>query len=327
MEQLSTAEIDVLILPTMHGKKHSPARRRYIMKMLRAEGFWRKTDLHDIENRKRPEKLQKLMEEKGVKFRSVPFNMADWLVVMMLEHLICGARLPNKQGFCLKPPTDPEIYDQSHNAVWRCYTHGGRDRPEETREIHRGNAQKALRATRINNAASKIMKRTMKDVPNHSANMRSGFYSDCLLPGEAELIQTIDVDSLDEEIRMAKIRLRRLQCMQVRVDDAILELDPKKKAKKLELLSVQVESSIEREIAGSREISKKVNAKFAVPDYNAKINALQGELGRMVKTRFNQLLLKGADLSPEERAERARAHLNKIMDVHTSEIEAEASDE
>ena len=320
------AELDALMAPDRHGKKHSTQRRRYIQQMIKKHGFYRETRT-DPQNLRRPEKLQKIVEERDINIRTIPWDMADWLVLLMLDNLVCGARLQKGRGFCLKPPTDKRIHDQSHNAFWRCWRHGGRPSTEEVTEIRRSTQQKRILGLKRSLAAKQILKRRMSDNTNHAANLRAGLYADCLLPGEEELLETIDVESLDDEIRITKIRLHRLQVMQARVEDALLETDPDKKRAKLEILTIQSESTVKREIAGGTTIGQEITSTFKVPDYHNKINGLQAELGRMVKARFNQLILKGADLSPEERAQKARDHLNALLNVHQAETEdADESD-
>jgi hypothetical protein len=317
-------EVDILLSPARHGKKHPHDRAKYIKAQLRKHGPFRIVKKPGIIHR--PPKVRKVLEDRGVPQHYAPDDMADWLVVLMAEHHVCGRRLPRGKGFCLRPPTDERVYDQSHRYCARCWPHGGKEPTEKMRKAGKKQAERIKKQRETAATAKETVEamERMKSVGTDSSkaaqNFRHGLYVDALLPGEEDIYDNVDITSVDEEIRMAKIRLRRLQNAQAAIEDALLETDKVKKRAKLETLMTVFSRTTEKEYAGGTVVGRKEKIVNEIPDYHNKINSLQAELSRMVKQRFEQLLASGAgELSPEERAERARKHLDRIMGMHTSE--------
>jgi hypothetical protein len=325
---VSSAELDILMMPSKNGAKHPPERARYIKRQMKRHGFFRKvTD--DPSNIRRSRKIKKLCEECGVRLNQIPSNMSDWLVVAVLEHLVCGARTKGSgqtEGFCLRPPTDTNVHDQKDKPFARCWTHGGRPQTDKNKAAIAKGLEKMHLGVKRKAAAKEIL--SLGDDEEAKANLRHAFYVDQLLPGERELFDAVDIETLDDEIRMTKLRLRRLQIMQSRIDEALLEPSKKERTAKLKLLENVKTRKEKKTMVGSVVTEKEIDEEYVVPNYNNMINQTQSELARLVKQRYEQLLLinpTGAGTA-EEKAEAARRHLNLIMGLHTPDEEDSDAD-
>ncbi len=106
-----------------------------------------------------------------------PDDMPDELVLDTLNGLICGEDTGGEgEGkYCVSRPANG--VDKKSPKPWRCRKHKGREKP-------------------------KPKKRT-------GNRMKYGLYGDALFEEERELWERCEADKIEEEIKMAKLRLRR----------------------------------------------------------------------------------------------------------------------
>ncbi len=103
--------------------------------------------------------------------------MPDYAVLNVLNGVVCGASVPNGKGddkYCRTAPADA---DRKKPPPFRCRKHGG-----------------------VPSAQAR---------PGHHASLKYGLYTDAMFDHEKEFWGELSADSVDEEIVMAKVRLRR----------------------------------------------------------------------------------------------------------------------
>lgn len=106
-----------------------------------------------------------------------PDDMPDHVVLDVFNGVVCGALIPDGKGddkYCRTPPADA---DRTKASPYRCRKHGG---------VPSSQAR-----------------------PGHSISLKYGLYTDCMFEDEKEIWSKLNADSVDEEILMAKVRLRR----------------------------------------------------------------------------------------------------------------------
>lgn len=122
-----------------------------------------------------------------------PDDMPDHVVLDVMNGVVCGALVRGGKGddkFCRTPPANE---DRTKAAPYRCRKHGGIP---------------SLKARRGNTNAQKY-----------------GLYTDALFDDEKELWAKTTADSVDEEIVMAKVRLRRALIAEKEAKTAVEHID------------------------------------------------------------------------------------------------------
>lgn len=106
-----------------------------------------------------------------------PDDMPDHVVLDVINGVVCGALNPKGKGDDKYCRSIPASVDRKRPAPWRCRKHGG--------------------------VPSKNIR------PRNAHNLKYGLYGDALFEEEKELWLKTTAETVDEEIVMAKLRLRR----------------------------------------------------------------------------------------------------------------------
>lgn len=152
---------------------------------------------------------------------------------------------------------------------------------------------------------------------------RHGLYSDALLPDEQELWGELDkyLDSLDEEIKYAKIRLRRLSLLQKEADEATLGGTNEVKALQLEELSTSDTDSHGPDGPSSSRTRTVVKKRR---DYHAEIRHQLRIIGELTEKRAK--LLAGGDAG-NEAVEKFRSALQAIESAELGELDPDPTEQ
>lgn len=119
--------------------------------------------------------------------------MPDHVVLDVFNGVVCGALIPDGPGddkYCRTPPANA---DRTKPAPYRCRSHGG---------VPAAQAR-----------------------PGHTNSQKYGLYTDALFDEERELWEKTTADSVDEEIVMAKLRLRRALIAEKAAETAVEYID------------------------------------------------------------------------------------------------------
>jgi len=119
------------------------------------------------------EKERTGLPAKGRRTWKAPADMPDKMVKQVLAGKVCGAKLV-KGGYCTSTKC---VVNPNRPPPYRCKGHGGN-----------------------NNSHTK---------PGETIGMKHGIYTDCMFDWEKDIYDQLNADSLDEEIKMTKLRLRR----------------------------------------------------------------------------------------------------------------------
>ena len=124
---------------------------------------------------------------------TAPDDMPDHIVLDTLAGVVCGAVIRGAKGddrFCRTAPAD---VDRSKPSPYRCRSHGGI--PEN------------------------------KARPGNTNALKYGLYTEALHEDERELWAKTTAESVDEEIVMAKVRLRRALIAESKAEYAVEHYD------------------------------------------------------------------------------------------------------
>lgn len=119
-------------------------------------------------------------------------------------------------------------------------------------------------------------------------NLKHGIYSSGLMPGEEQLWGLIPVGSLDDEIKLAKLQLRRAQLAQRKIEEsraALPEGELEGAAAPVGMELAEIKDEPVRENSGGRTI------RHERPDYRSEIYRLLGRVADLESKRA--LMLKG----------------------------------
>ena len=108
----------------------------------------------------------------GVKRWTAPPDMSDAMVKRVLKGKCCGGKLRGG-GYCKSKLV---VYADHRPPPYRCLEHGGS--PSGGKK-------------------------------GKQVNLSHGIYTECMLEEEKELYDQLNIDSVDEEIKLTKLRLRR----------------------------------------------------------------------------------------------------------------------
>ena len=108
----------------------------------------------------------------GVRQWKAPKDMPDKIVKAMLLGKMCGGKLNGGAGYCTSKHV---VISEKRPPPYRCPSHGG----------------------------------TSTTAKGQKPGMTHGLYTDGMFEDEKELWATLDITGLDDEIKMAKLRLRR----------------------------------------------------------------------------------------------------------------------
>jgi len=137
--------------------------------------------------------------------------------------------------------------------------------------------------------------------PGNKNALKHGVYCKTLLDGEEAIVATVPIGSLDEEIVIAKIRLRRALLAE---RSQLLQLKHDVKAEREKALELE---STEREIADGKTIER---TRRRLVDHGAVIHNLVNQIVKLENQRM--LLKQGPVPTPEAQARIARELLAKM---------------
>lgn len=195
-----------------------------------------------------------------------PDAMPQWQVDLVKAGKMCGAEKPGGAFCCLRPSPFQDVLGRS--KPWRCQWHGGKVPPQAV-------PPEARRA----------------------ASQRHGFYSGAVMAGEEDAYDEIlknPASSLDKEIAMLKLRLRRLVEYEARQEEARGEEDVDSR----EL----VRSSVTTEVGPDGVRTRTVREKAHV-DHSAKVSRCVADIAKLMAV---QAAMSGEDVSSQDRARFAR---------------------
>ena len=137
--------------------------------------------------------------------------------------------------------------------------------------------------------------------PGSQNCLRHGFYVKALMPGEEDIFDKVPVGSLDNEIRIAKLRLRRILIAE---RDHLVSC--KKKSKKIGALRLEevTKTVVEGEVS--------ITTKRRSPDYARLIKEGVHMVADLENKRF-QMAHAGEGLTAEEKAAAAREAMQEII--------------
>ena len=216
-----------------------------------------------------------------------PDDMPDWMVIQCLAGKMCGQKTRSAKA--------KNKYCKSVNVIPRA---NGWPPPFRCR-LHGGCATGPGKGTK--NA------------------LKHGLYCQALLPGEEEIYGSFKVGNVDDEILMTKIRLRRALITEARIEGKLMHSEDIED----ELITEEIETSDTMNMEGGSS-SKKV--KRRLPDFKRVIN---GCIHQLVKLETQRIALNDssqADLTPAERAEKAREFLAEAKKSIIGELKQKKTD-
>lgn len=214
---------------------------------------------------------------KGERWRA-PEDMPLDLVELVRAGRACGAKKRSGPGYCRYAPV-PGQAEMGRQVPHRCKFHGG-----------------------LSPGAPKGNKNALKH----------GVYTTALMDGEEEILARTEVDALDDEIRITKVRLRRALVEERIQREAALEDDPGALEEVMEVRETQDSSEQKgREEGGPDELKIRTSTTRGLRNAEVMVNAIVNQLVKLTQAKA---ALEGrglGDSTPEQRAAMARAFLQE----------------